>query len=64
MNSTYQLCHFICIKAEQSVYACGADCLMLPVLNVMQMADFFCHIGIVHYHIFLSSGTKEFPQNQ
>lgn len=64
MNSTYQLSYFIRIKGWQSVYACSAHCLMIPILNAMQMVDFFCHTDIGHDLTFLSSGTEEFPQNQ
>lgn len=64
MNSTNQLSYFIKIKGRQSVCACNSHCLMLPILNAMQIVNFFCHIEIVHDLTFLSSETEEFPQNQ
>lgn len=43
---------------RNAVYACGSDYLKLTILNVMQIVIFFCHIGIMQVHVFLSSGTK------
>lgn len=48
---------------RNAVYACGSGCLKL-ILNVLQIVIFFCHIGIMQVHIFLSPGTKYFSLNQ
>jgi len=44
------------LKQGNALYAYVSDCLM--ILYVMQIDVFFCLLGIMHDHIFLSFGAK------